>query len=111
MIFVATKIGTTNKKFSPSSFRAVVGSGIRDKHPGSATLKIFICVERYGILLDTETEVGNGAGEVPLDEDVPGLEVAVRYGRLPLNRGGGIASSVAKKISLNQCCGSGSACF
>ncbi len=53
---------------------------IREKHPGSATLKIF------GILLDTEAEVCNGAGEVPLDEDVPGLEVAVRYCRLPLNR-------------------------
>jgi hypothetical protein len=33
------------------------GSGIRDKHPGSATL------------LDTEAEVCNGAGEVSLDED------------------------------------------
>jgi hypothetical protein len=39
---------------------------IRDKHPGSATRKK--CVKRY-ILLDTEAEVCNGAGEVPLDED------------------------------------------
>jgi hypothetical protein len=38
--------------------------------PGSATLKK--CVKRY-ILLDTEAEVCNGAGEIPLDEDVPGL--------------------------------------
>jgi hypothetical protein len=37
MIFVAT-INGRPKKFSPS-FGAVVGSGIRDKHPGSATLQ------------------------------------------------------------------------
>jgi hypothetical protein len=41
MIFVATKNGRT-KTFFPSSFGAVVGSGIeiRDKHAGSATLPI-----------------------------------------------------------------------
>ncbi len=36
--FVATKNGVTKKNFSPLSFVAVFGSGIRDKHPGSATL-------------------------------------------------------------------------
>jgi hypothetical protein len=36
--FVATKYGLTKKIFSPLSFVAVFGSGIRDKHPGSATL-------------------------------------------------------------------------
>jgi hypothetical protein len=46
--FVATKKGKTTKKISPSSFNAIVGSGIRDlgwakirireKHPGFATL-------------------------------------------------------------------------
>jgi hypothetical protein len=60
----------------PSSSGAVVGSEIRepgwkkirirDKQPGSATRKK--CVKRY-ILLDTEAEVCNGAGEVSLDED------------------------------------------
>jgi hypothetical protein len=38
LIFVATKTGRT-KKFPISSFGAVVGSGIRNKHPGSATLQ------------------------------------------------------------------------
>jgi hypothetical protein len=38
MIFKATKTGRT-KKFPPSSFGAVVGSGIQDKHPRSATLQ------------------------------------------------------------------------
>ncbi len=52
MKFVATKNGLTKKNFSPLSFVAVFGSGIRDpgseirdpgsgirdKHPGSATL-------------------------------------------------------------------------
>jgi hypothetical protein len=36
--FVATKKGFTTNFFSPLSFVAVFGSGIRDKHPGSATL-------------------------------------------------------------------------
>jgi hypothetical protein len=36
--FVATKKGLTINFFSPLSFFAVFGSGIRDKHPGSATL-------------------------------------------------------------------------
>jgi hypothetical protein len=36
----------TSNFFSPLSFVAVFGSGIRDKHPGSATLlfSIFVCV-------------------------------------------------------------------
>ncbi len=36
--FGATKKGLTTNFFSPLSFVAVFGSGIRDKHPGSATL-------------------------------------------------------------------------
>jgi hypothetical protein len=50
--FVATKNGLTKKNFSPLSFVAVFGSEIRDpgwvkirirdKHPGSATLKLFL---------------------------------------------------------------------
>jgi hypothetical protein len=39
MIFVATKM--VRQKISSSSFGAVVGSGIRDKHPGSAALFYF----------------------------------------------------------------------
>jgi hypothetical protein len=37
--FVATKKDMTTNFFSPLSFVAVFGSGIRDKHPGSASLK------------------------------------------------------------------------
>jgi hypothetical protein len=36
--FVATKKGKTTNFFSPLSFAAVFGSGIREKHPGSETL-------------------------------------------------------------------------
>jgi hypothetical protein len=36
--FVATKKGMTTNFFSSLPFVAVFGSGIRDKHPGSATL-------------------------------------------------------------------------
>ena len=36
--YVAAKKGMTTNFFSPLSFDAVFGSGIRDKHPGSATL-------------------------------------------------------------------------
>jgi hypothetical protein len=35
---MAPKKGNDNKFFSPLSFIAVFESGIRDKHPGSATL-------------------------------------------------------------------------
>jgi hypothetical protein len=45
----------TNNFFSPLSFVAVFGSGIRDKHPGSATLnyrplyqKLSISSQKYG---------------------------------------------------------------
>ncbi len=54
MIFGAKKDGQ-NKIFPPSSFGAIVGSGIRgglklgskirDKHPGSATLIISLVVD------------------------------------------------------------------
>jgi hypothetical protein len=36
--FVATKEGMTSNFFSPLSFVLLFGSGIRDKHPGFATL-------------------------------------------------------------------------
>jgi hypothetical protein len=36
--FVTTKKGMTTNFFFTLSFAAVFGSGIRDKHPGSATL-------------------------------------------------------------------------
>jgi hypothetical protein len=78
------------KIFSPSSSGAVVGSGTRDPGWIKSGSGINILDAQHWknlyILLDTEAEVCNGAGEVPLDEDVPGLEVAVRYCRLPLNR-------------------------
>jgi hypothetical protein len=38
--FVATKKDMTKNYFSPLSFIAVFGYGIRDKHPGSATLQV-----------------------------------------------------------------------
>ncbi len=45
------------QKFSPSSFGAVFGSGIRDKHPGSATL-----VPRYWKILHDQGQ-GNYSGK------------------------------------------------
>jgi hypothetical protein len=61
-IFVASKNRT--KKFSPSSFGAVVGSGIRDpgwieirirdKHPGSATLVVRFHIVTLPLLMGRE---------------------------------------------------------
>ncbi len=42
MKFVAPKKGLTTNSFSPLSFVAVFWCGIRDKHPGSATLTSFL---------------------------------------------------------------------
>jgi hypothetical protein len=42
--FVATKKGMTSNFLSPLSFVAVFGSGIGDKHPGSATLVFRLCL-------------------------------------------------------------------
>jgi hypothetical protein len=45
--FVATLKGLTSNFFSPLSFVAVFGSGIRDKHPGSATLIRCVIILQY----------------------------------------------------------------
>jgi hypothetical protein len=44
--FVAAKKGMTTNFFSPLSFVAVLGSGIRDKHHGSATLLIITILQK-----------------------------------------------------------------
>ncbi len=68
MKFVATKNGLTTKIFSPLSFVAVFGSGIRDKHPGSATLVGIQYINR-----SQTHECGNWDG----DPDIPFLGIFV----------------------------------
>jgi hypothetical protein len=92
MIFVDRKNGRTTKFFTPpllmllldqgseirdtgSEIRDESGPGIRDKHPGSATLQIRMCVKIWKDIaellerLTANDKVTTGLGSIPASAD------------------------------------------